>query len=337
MKIKQFIYSALAAATLVFLIGCNDTDSVDNTAAPTPKVEIKLGSSVAGVEPRAAILPGQSITIQLLGREGTLDAGWSGATQTWTANGTFTTSVTGNPIRIANPQYYNNENADLHTFVLGIYPSGVLQGDKILFSSMNGEQDVMLSAWTDAGSKNMYAPTEGAKTPVPEPASLLFEHCTAQIYFEAGLQNNSSGQGFASPVSLESITLKNAGLPQAVDAAHVAVEFTQTDGLPVPGINAQLLSLTAATCGRPVMVNASGEVRVDIVININGARKLFNDVLITDTDGTGGNLVTQIGKRHKVTLTFQAPEKPADGSVELNVSASIKEWEEGNSGSTTLQ
>lgn len=338
MKIKRIVYSVIAACAVLTLTGCNQNDGTEEVGAPTPKVEIRLGGSVTGVEPRSVINNGQTITAQLLGRDGAAGGNWSAATHAWTANGTFTTSTDGNSVRMADKQYYNNENADKHTYILGIYPSGTLQGNKVTFNTLDGQQDVMLSQWVDAGCKSQFVDGKGdAKPDAPQPATMTFEHCTAQLYFDACLVANEKGGLFQSPVYMESITLKNVSLPQAADISVPAIEFTAAPAdLSVAGINSKRLYATAAVCGNPVMINASGEIRLDIAINVDGARKVFSNVLITK-EGTDTNLVTEIGKRHKVSLAFKAPETPEDGSVEINISAVIKEWVEGDSGSNTLQ
>ena len=333
-KIQYTYFSSMVA--LALLTGCANGDEVGSPSPEALKVEIRLGGSVpALIQHRSAISGGQYLTSMLAGREG---ENLNAAVQAWTASGSFyANSTTGQEISIAPKQYYNDAE-NTHTYILGIYPSGTLQGDNVLFSRTDGEQDVMLSGWTDAGTKKDNTEPETPATPSwTRPVyNLAFTHRTAQVYFVAQAKANTDGSLFSGPTYVESITLRNAQVPSGVNISVPEVEFSAPASLSIPGVPSVGLSGMATPCGRPVMVNESAQLVVDIVLNMDGALLAFNDVVLKDENNPESNLVTSIGQRHKVTLVFTVPEGDPEGAVRVNATATVEDWEEGNSGSVIL-
>lgn len=336
MKRIHYIY-LLSAATLATLIGCSSDESSTVPAPSTPKVEIRLGSNVLAVpqQGRSVVSEGQYLTTMLIGREGKT-AGE--ASQAWTASGSFYAhATTGQEIAIAPKQYYS-DTQDIHTYILGVYPTGTLQGDKVVFTRSDGEQDVMLSAWTDAGTKASNTPAaDQAVSPTAETVhTLTFDHKTAQVYFVAKAGTNDNGELFSEPAYVESITLRNAQVPSEVNLTAPSVTFATPADLSIPGIPSVGLTDQPTNCGNPVMVNESAQLVVDIVLNVGGSPILFQGITLKDEANPGANLVTTIGKRHKVTLTFTAPNDDPEGAVKINATATVNNWEDGNSGSIIL-
>lgn len=336
MKKKIASYLSYSLAVLTLLTGCSNGEENEPAIPATPKVEIHLGGSVpAPVQHRSAISSGQYLTAMLVGREGTTQAE---ATQAWTASGSFYADpTTGQEISIAPKQYYKDEEGT-HTYILGIYPSGTLQGNKVILTRTDGEQDVMLSGWTDAGTKKDNTEPDTPSDPAwTRPSyNLAFAHHTAQIYFEAKAAANGDGNFFSDPTYVESITLRNVQVPRAINLTTTEVEFSDPDELGIPGVPSVGLGEKPVTCGRPVMVNASAQLVVDIVLNMGGSSLVFPGVVLKDENRPDVNLVTSIGQRHKVTLIFTVPEEDPEGAVRVNATATVEDWEEGNSGSVIL-
>lgn len=328
MKTIHYLYLSSLAA-LATLAGCS-SDGPESPAPGPQKVEIRLGGSVALAatpQGRGVVSEGQYLTAMLIAREGTDAAGYAAATQAWTASGSFHADATaGKEISIVPRQYYN-ETEGTHTYILGVYPSGTLQGNKVTFTRADGEQDVMISGWADAGTKT--AQPGAAPT-------LAFGHETAQIYFEAEALPNSDGDLFSEPAFVQSITLRDAQVPRGVDITVPAVEFANPASLAIPGMPTVGLSAVPTACGNPVMVNASALLVVDIVLNVGGSPLLFNGVTLRDAANPDSNLATKTGRRHKVTLSFTAPDDDPEGSVRVNATATVASWEEGSSGSVIL-
>ena len=336
MNKTHYLYLSSVVA-LAVLVGCSSEDEDVISSSGGQKVEICLGGNVSAlIQGRSAISGGQYLTSMLVGREG---AGLQTATQAWTASGSFhANATTGQEISIAPKQYYKDEE-NVHTYILGVYPSGTMQGNKVLFSRNDGEQDVMLSGWTDAGTKkDNVAPESPSMPPWTRPVyNLAFTHQTAQVYFEAKAKANGEGRFFSEPTYVESITLKNVQVPSGVNVSVPEVEFASPAALSIPGVpSIELTGNTATSCGRPVMVNESARLVVDIVLNMGGALLAFNDVVLKDEVNPEANLVTSIGQRHKVTLIFTAPEDDPEGAVKVNATATVEDWGEGNSGSVIL-
>ena len=335
MKKKQ--YSCLLSVLVpTILAGCSAGDGTDSLPE-TQKVEIRLGGNVSAVQQqvRSAVSEGQYLTAMLIGREGT---NLKTAAQAWTASGSFYAhATTEQEVSIAPKQYYN-DTEETHTYILGVYPSGTLQGDKVIFTRSDGVQDVMLSGWTDAGTKAGNKPTETLETAftADNAHTLTFDHQTAQVYFVAQAGTNEEGELFSEPTYLESITLRNAQVPSEVNLTVPSVTFAAPADLSIPGIPSVGLTDRPTPCGSPVMVNESAQLVVDIVLNTGGSPILFNGITLKDEANPKANLVTAIGKRHKVTLTFTAPDTDPEGAVRVNATATVNDWMDGNSGSIIL-
>lgn len=329
MKTIHYLYLSSLAA-LATLAGCNNDGSPELPSPAPEKVEIRLGGSVAlpaTPQGRGVVSDGQYLTAMLIAREGTDEAGYAAATQAWTASGSFyADAATGQEIGIVPKQYYSNTDGH-HTYILGVYPSGTLQGGKVTFARTDGEQDVMISGWTDAGTKATQPATA---------ATLAFGHKTAQIYFEAQALPNSDEELFSEPAFVQSITLRDAQVPRGVDITVPVVEFAEPASLAIPGMPTVGLSATPTACGNPVMVNSSALLVVDIVLNVGGTPMLFDGVTLKDAANPDMNLATETGKRHKVTLSFTAPDDDPTGAVRVNATATVASWEEGSSGSVIL-
>lgn len=310
---------------LATMTGCSKEEAQEPPTDSQQKVEIRVGSNVLSMpQERSVITEGQYLTTMLIGREGA--NGYTGATPAWTASGSFyANATTGQEVNIAPKQYYNDAE-NTHTYMLGIYPPGTLQGNKVLFTRTDGEQDILFSQWVDAGTR-----LSASSAP-----SLDFEHKTAQIYFVAQAAPNSEGDLFQQPTFVENLTLRNVQVPVKVEIQTPELEFSEPTNLVAPGIPSVDLTDRPTVCGRPVMVNESAQIIIDITLNMGGTPIAFTGVILKDELNPEANLVTKTGKRHKVTLTFTAPEDDPSGSVKVNATATVKNWEDGSSGSVIL-
>lgn len=341
---KQLLYGATVA---IILAACsnNETEGI-NTPQPNNAVPIRIGQTVEGMTARAAVENGSRVTATVLTVDYTSPGSpdWnsftaqysnvinsSGNTLTTPANISTATFTAGTDQAVAlQPVLYYHPNG---TAIAAVAPDGNLSGSKIEMKLQDGEQDVMYAAAQVDTKPNDQNVANSS------PVTLTFNHKTTQLNFAFKLKAalNNSWQGKS--VSVKNISIQNASVPQSVNYADGTVNFKKPGtSLDVPGIVAgNSISTIALKIGRPVMVDASSDIKLDVTLTVGSKDYTFSNVPIMKEGGsTGEKLQTTIGSSHLITLTVTEPVKPSDG-VEITTQATVTEWTPGQPGSGDLQ
>lgn len=341
---RHLLYCAAAALTMA---ACSSNEIEENTVEhPRNAVAIRIGQTVEGVTARAAVENGSPVTATVLTANYSTDynaTAWSRFTPQLTneltdseppalktpANVSTATFTAGEKQAAAlNPTlyYYPNDG----TAVAAVAPAGSVTGDNVVMRLADGEQDVMYAeAATVATKPGDQNAADNA------PVALTFGHKTTQLNFAFKKTPVEGSSWFGKSVSVKSIAILNAELPESVRFSDGTVNWKPAGSLEVPGITAgNSVTGNAAKVGRAVMVNTSNDIRLDIVLTVDGIGYTFTDVPVTGTT-PGGKLSTVIGSSHLITLTVKEPASPSDG-VEITTTATVTPWNTGEAGSGTL-
>lgn len=330
---KKTILSMAALALLMASCSNNESDEL-NPSAQANVTPIRIGSTISGVETKAAVTAGSDVTATILMCDGA-SASWDGFTAVTenTINGT-TLQMRANAATALfkagsaadvslNPTLYYKDNST-NSWLAAVAPAGEVKGTNVEFASQTGEEDVMYATATNAGN--------GTATSA---VNLTFNHKTTQLAFAVKLQQASgNGEWNGKSVGLKSITIQNAELPASVAFATGNVNWANAANLTVPGINNVTLTTEALKVGRPVMVNTSNEVRINVVFSVGNIDKIFNNVTIKND--SNGNLATETGKAHTITLTLVEPATP-DGATTIQTTATVTPWATGAAGNAELK
>lgn len=222
--------------------------------------------------------------------------------------------------------YYPNNG----TALVAVAPDGNLSGSKIEMKLQDGEQDVM---YADAQHIDTKPSADNS------PVTLTFAHKTTQLNFAFKLSAAPTSSWKDQSVSVKSISIQNASVPVSVNYANGTVNFKKPGtSLDVPGIVAgNSISTTAIKIGRPVMVDASSDIKLDVTLTVGSKDYTFSNVpIMKDGTTTKEKLQTVIGSSHLITLTVTEPVKPSDG-VEITTQATVTEWTSGDPGSGDLK
>lgn len=321
------------AALLLLAAGCNGNEDISTPETPVNARAIRIGQSVQGIT-RAAVTEGSNVTATVLMCDGAT-AAWTGFTPVYKnelfgskvtvrANASTATfkAGTGAEVKLNQTLYYPTDNTT-HSHLAAVSPAGTLTtGTVVSLNSRDGEQDVMWARAVDAGNGGSPA----------EPVLLSFEHLTTQLSFQVKLKPAADhGAWTGKTVSVKSISIQSAQCPVAVNAADGAVTWTGSASLTVPGIGGTVLSETAAPTGRPVMVNASGSVTVDVVLTVGDKDISYVNIPIKYN---GNNLTTVVGYSHQITLNVIEPQQADD--IAIAATATVAPWKTGNPGSADL-
>lgn len=342
---KQLLYGATVA---IILAACsnNETEGID-TPQPNNAVPIRIGQTVEGMTARAAVENGSRVTATVLTVNYTSPGSpdWNNFTAQYSnvlnegpntlatrANISTATFTAGTKQDVAlNPVLYYY--ADNGTALVAVAPDGNLSGSKIEMKLQDGEQDVM---YADAQVSSIPSDQNAANN---SPVELTFNHKTTQLNFafklSAALTSSWQGQS----VSVKNISIQNASVPVSVNYADGTVNFKKPGtSLDVPGIvTGNSISTTALKIGRPVMVDASSDIKLDVTLTVGSKDYTFSNVPIMKDGGTTGEkLQTAIGSSHLITLTVTEPVKPSDG-IEITTQATVTEWTPGQAGSGDLK
>lgn len=343
---KQLLYGATVA---IILAACsnNETEGID-TPQPNNAVPIRIGQTVEGMTARAAVENGSRVTATVLTVNYSSSYAatvWnnfkaqysnvinpSGNTLTTPANISTATFTAGTKQDVAlNPVLYYY--ADNGTALVAVAPDGNLSGSKIEMKLQDGEQDVMYAdAHIDTKPNDQNAADNS-------PVELTFKHKTTQLNFAFKLSADPTSSWKDQSVSVKSISIQNASVPVSVNYANGTVNFnTPGTSLDVPGIVAgNSISTTAVKIGRPVMVDASSDIKLDVTLTVGSKDYTFSNVPIMKDGGTTEEkLQTAIGSSHLITLTVTEPVKPSDG-VEITTKATVTKWTTGQEGSGDLK
>lgn len=340
----------------LIMASCSNDDVntvIDNTEVANA-VPVLINQKVAGVETKAAIIPGNEMKAVIVMVDGAQNkasepdftkftpktdndltpiAGQDNkfelandAARANVANTQFTASTTGKEIALTPTLYYpvDGDASPKNTWILGVAPLGTVSGTTITFAETDGLQDVMFADKQAAGdSKNIQAIT------------LDFNHKTTQLTFVAKLSKDLTGTDWAGKtVSVKDITVQAAQVPASLELKTGAVNWKEGANLTVAGCNT---ALTVNKCAPsvPIMVKPSANILVNIDLSIEGVIKSYTNLYIKNAD-LSGNLATEEGKSHEVIFTITPPTK-AEGAVNITTSAKVVDWVTGESGNVTIK
>lgn len=341
---RHLLYCAAAALTMA---ACSSNEIEENTVEhPRNAVAIRIGQTVEGVTARAAVENGSPVTATVLTANYTTPyaaTAWNSFTPQLTnelssdepptlktpANVSTATFTAGEKQAVAlNPTlYYYTDNG---TAVAAVAPAGSVAGDNVVMRLADGEQDVMY-----AEAATVVTKPDNQDAADNAPVELTFEHKTTQLNFAFKKTTVAGSNWSGKSVSVKSIAILNAGLPESVRFSDGTVNWKPAGSLEVPGITAgNSVTENAAKVGRSVMVNTSSDIRLDIVLTVGSTDYTFTDVPVMGTT-PGEKLSTVIGSSHLITLTVKEPLSPSDG-VEITTIATVTPWNTGEAGSGTL-
>lgn len=345
---KHLLYCAAAA---LICSACHNESEDFEKIQPQNAVSIRIGQKVEGLTARAAVDNGSQVsaTILTIGYDSQYDASvWNGFAPQYTnvldqqtpaglatpANVSTATFIAGTKeaMNLQPTLYYYDKG----TAVLAVSPAGTINGANVEMTLTDGEQDVMYAKAVEVASK-----PQDETTAQSTPVSLTFEHKTTQLNFAFKMEAAaSSGAWTGKSISVKNITIQNASVPESVKYSDGKVNFsTPGTNLDVPGIVAgNAVTAEAKKVGRPVMVDASSDIKLNVVLTIGSKDYTFSNVQVmrTETGHESERLTTVIGSSHLITLTIKEPVKP-DGAIEITTQATVKPWVSGEGGSGTLE
>lgn len=332
----------------------DDVNTVINNNEVANAVPVLINQKVAGVETKAAIIPGNEMKAVIV----MVDGANNGATEpdftkftpktdndltpiegqdnkfklendaarANVANTQFTASTTGKEIALTPTLYYpvDGEASPKNTWILGVAPQGTVSGTTVTFAETDGLQDVMFADKQAAGDNTQ-----------KQTITLDFNHKTTQLTFVAKLSKELTGTDWAGKtVSVKSITVQAAQVPASLDFQKGAVNWKDGAKLTVAGCNTAL-STSSCAPSVPIMVRATTDIMVDIDLSIEGVIKSYTNLYIKNAD-LSGNLATVEGESHEVTFTITPPTK-AEGAVAITTSAKVVDWVKGAAGTVTIK
>lgn len=342
---------SLALLTLLLAAGCAENDQINlPDTTPVNAVPINLGQQVSALT-RAAATDGVQVSATILmcdGAEGATVVDWAkfnkvdkNVIDTDTKQLTSRASVSAASFTVSespasdislNQLLYYSMNDKIPSFIAGVSPSGKVSdtGVTVEFNQKDGTQDVM------------YAPTVAVGTAADEKNAdgtakynLAFTHLTTQLNFAVAYKAvTGGGEWQGKRVALKSIAVNSAAVPQSINVATGAVSWSSPlTTIKVPGITEAAMSATPIEVGEAFMINPHTEVTLNIVITVDGAEKLFNNVRVLTADKK--ELVREVGKSHKITLTVNEPAN-AESAVNIQTTATVAPWVQGASGSAEI-
>lgn len=344
---KQLLYGA-AVAMILAACSNNETEGPDNTVQPRNAVPIHIGQNVEGMTARAVVENGSSVTATVLtatyssdyaatawnnftpqyadelnSPDNTLTTPANVSTATFTAGANQTVNL--NPVLY----YYPSDG----TAVTAIAPAGTVSGNNVVMQMQDGEQDVMVATVQTVDSK-----PDTQEAADNNPVTLTFAHKTTQLNFAFQLSSTPSDAWKDKTISVKSITIQKASVPVSVSFPDGTVTFKAPgENLNVPGIiTGNIISTKAQKVGRPVMVNVSNDIKLNVTLTVGGKDYTFSNVQVMKNGGTNEKLATVIGDSHLVTLTVTEPVRPSDG-VGITTQANVTPWNHGQEGSGELK
>ena len=342
---------SVALLTLLIAAGCSENDQINLPEAPVNAVPINLGQQVKAVS-RAVAADGVNVSATLLMCDGSgSEADWSKfvkveknaidesnqlTSRASISAASFTVAATpANDISLNQLLYYSLSDG-VKSFIAAVSPAGKVadSGASVNFNQEDGTQDVMWASTVSVGSAKDETNAGGTAK-----YNLAFTHKTTQLNFAVALTRvQGGGEWQNKKVALKSIAVQKASVPQAINVANGDITWSTPVTFKVPGISEAAIAATATEVGEAFMINPYTEVILDVVITVDGAEKIFNNVRVT-TDGEDAgakiDLAREEGKSHKITLTIQEPAN-ADTAVTIKTTATVKPWQQGASGSADL-
>lgn len=329
------------AALAVVFASCSDSNEdvvkVDNKATNVDAIQIS--QTVNGVT-KAAIGSGSTVEAIVLTHDGndtfspftpvyanTLNASNAFENASDRANvsvATFTAG-TANSLTLSTTLYYSPVTTD-NVHLLGVAPKGDIIENKAIQFTQDGKQDVMYAAKVSAGSQNLPSATP----------TLKFEHLTTQLKFAAKIKrvDDGTGEWKGASVRVKSISIHKVELPASLTFDDGKIVWAdKLDHFSVPEIIGTPLAATATDVSKPVMMNASSGISIDVVLTIGNSDKSYMNLPVKKGND---DLVTEIKKSHLVTLEITEP-TTASGVDPINAQATVAEWIAGDEGTVVIK
>lgn len=336
------------AAVVLLAAGCSNDDESRGITPNTGKepVAIKLTQTVSGLSTKAPITNGSPVEgmVVMVDVESGHQHDWASFTPIYknvldgsknlttranVAGASFIAGTNGDVTLNPTLYYDNAASSPKNSHITAVVPTGTLESSNVKFGTVDGLQDVM-SIGTDIDAGSAASPTD--------PLTLTFNHKTTQLVFAASYTKVSGGGEWSGKdVSIKSISILGAQLPEKVNLTNGDVIWTTAAPFSVPNIIGTALSSTASTVSPAVMIAPSKEILLNVTINVGGTDRTFLNVAVKDEKDATANLNALEGYAHTVTLNIVEPESPVDNSKALTVKATVNEWKTGNSGSADLK
>lgn len=333
-------------AVVLLAASCSNND--ENIPTPGEAINatpINITQTVKGITTKAPITAGKEVSATVVMVDASGDTpDWKSFTPVTTnnvnASGTFDTDAdranvshatftagTFTAVLLAPVLYYAVETPTNHSHIAAVAPKGTINAHNVEIAVQDGEQDVMYAKSVDAGF------AEGMTNPL----DLSFEHLTTQLIFKVKLKAATVNGAWNKSASVKSITIQDAQLPEAVNFTDGSVKWTNAAGLVVPNISSVTFGAgNASVAGNPVMIQASGEVKVNVVITGGDGKDYdYNNVVIMKT--VSDKLITTVGSSHEITLTVTEPSEAGQDVSKITTTATVKDWVSGDTGSGELK
>jgi len=333
---------SMAVLALIMASCSNDEENVIDNGKVANAVPVQISQKVAGVETKAAVVPGVSMQAVILmadgenpdftsftpRKENTLDSEnkfVGDGDRANIANAEFTASGTAGEITLTPALYYPVSAETAKASILGVSPQGIVDATKVSFATTDGSQDVMYAGKVDAGS---------AQTPTSGGIVLDFKHKTTQLIFVAKLSKELTGTEWENEnVSVKSITVQNAKVPESLTFSNGQVNWKTVGEITVAGCNT---ALTTNVCDPsvPIMIAHASSVTVNLSLSVDDTIVSYNNLVVQN--GSGSNLATEEGASHVITFTITPPTAAA-GATKITTSAKVTDWKPGAAGQVTIQ
>lgn len=344
---KSMLWAAMAA---VAMTSCNNNEFDGVETEGNGLVKIEIGQKVEGIETKAAIAHGDRVEATIIATNGEAPADWTAFAPitentfvdgaAWSATtfanvsvGSFeagTNQTVGlNPTLYANPASGTSGGATL----TGVAPKGTVENGKVVFSVLDGQQDVMTAETTERN------PVVGGNM---DAFALKFDHKTAQLRFRFAAVNNAGTAAWSDAnIKIKSVTVKKTYVPTAVKLAKpLTVEWTKSalnllfDNFTTNEVPKTYTDNSAdfVTLDKQALVKPGVAVELDVMVTIDGEDKAYT--AIKPLKG-GAALTTEEGKYHNISLTIKQPAS-ASGTPTITATATVTEWLEGDEGEAEL-
>lgn len=343
----------LAAMAAVAMTSCsnNEFDGVETEGNGLVKIEI--GQKVQGIETKAAIATGDRVEATIIATNGPAPADWTtfvpNAENTFKDGDSWSTTTFANvsvgsfeagsnqaiglnPTLYANPASGSNGGATL----TGVAPKGTVENGKVIFSVLDGQQDVMTAETTEQNQ---------VVANVMNPFSLTFNHKTAQLRFRfAAVNNAGTGAWDDATIKVKSVSVMKTYVPTAVKLGNpLTVEWTKnhqnltfdnftTNEVPKTYGTTTESTPDFVTLDKAALVKPGVAVELNVIVTIDGVDKAYTDIKPLKA---GTALTTAEGKFHNISLTIKQPAS-ASGTPTITATATVTEWEEGDEGTAEL-
>ena len=328
------------AVLALLAAGCSESEDTNTPEVQVNAKAIRIGQSVQGMT-RAAVENGSAVSATVLMCDGET-ADWSNFTavssnginsstsalesRATTSTATFTAG-TKKAVTLTPTLYYNTDGST-KSHLAAVAPAGALGASSttVTMSTVDGQQDVMYAAAVSAGTG----------TTATTNIELSFNHLTTQLNFKVKMTEASgTGEWDNKTVTVKSIKVQSAQLPQSVNAADGTVAWSNASLLEVP-TNNTVLSTTAAEVGNPIMIKGGSTVKLDVTLTVSGKGDLqFSNVPIKDSGAS--DLATVTGSSHLITLNVTEPQAASGSGVAIiDVTATVAQWIVGTPGTGEL-